>query len=383
MSKKANFGYNQVGVEAYGGGIWNTWFDRDLSVAGRVFVREGSNIVQKLVKIDKPILRIPNLAIHLHRQTNFDPNKETELFPILDLAKAELNKTADEPALTPTAEDPLSPMTARHHPAVLELVAKDAGTDVASIVDFELVLYDTQKSGFSGINDEFVVSPRLDNLEMTYCSLEALIQSVSAADSLKDDDTIRMMVGFDHEEIGSETAQGARSNLIPAILRRVSVIPASSGTYEHVGADDTAFEQTLSRSFLVSADMAHAVHPNYAQKHEASHRPSMNGGTVIKINANNKYATNSPGIVLLQECARIAGVPLQLFVVRNDSLCGSTIGPALAAKLGMRTIDVGNPQLSMHSIRETGGTVDIEYAVKLFHVFYNKFGAMEPTILVD
>lgn len=401
VSRKTKVGFLQIGVETYGGGIWHSWFDRDLSLAGRLLVREDGNIVPKLVKVDKPLIRIPTLAIHLHRQSNFDPNKETELFPIVGLAAAELNKgsKAEDPQLEETAAEeeeepdfqPLKAMTERHHPKVLDVVAAEAGVEASAIVDFELVLYDTQKSCIGGINDEFVFSPRLDNLGMTYCSVEALIASVEDEDALDDDTTIRATVCFDHEEIGSQSAQGAHSNLLPAVLRRLSLLPGnrdadSDESYEavgHEGEDATAFEQTLSRSFLVSADMAHSVHPNYDAKYEPSHQPAMNGGTVIKVNANQRYATNSPGIVLLQECARDAGVPLQLFVVRNDSPCGSTIGPGLAAKLGIRTLDLGNPQLSMHSIRETGGTEDVGYAIRLFSEFFQTYGTREPKILVD
>lgn len=356
--------------------------------------------MSKLVKVDKPLIRIPTLAIHLHRQSNFDPNKETELFPIVGLAAAELNKGSktEEPQSEEAAAEeeepefqPLKAMTERHHPKVLDVVATEAGVEASAIVDFELVLYDTQKSCIGGINDEFVFSPRLDNLGMTYCSVEALIASVEEEGALDEDTTIRATVCFDHEEIGSQSAQGAHSNLLPAVLRRLSVLPGnrdadSDESYEavgHEGEDATAFEQTLSRSFLVSADMAHSVHPNYDAKYEPSHQPAMNGGTVIKINANQRYATNSPGIVLLQECARDAGVPLQLFVVRNDSPCGSTIGPGLAAQLGIRTLDLGNPQLSMHSIRETGGTEDVGYAIRLFSEFFQTYGTREPKILVD
>lgn len=401
VSKKTNVGYLQVGVECYGGGIWTSWFDRDLSIAGRVLVREGDKIVPKLIKVDKPLLRIPTLAIHLHRQSNFDPNKETELLPIAGLAAAELNKSSSaneaDAKTTKVTDDededfkPLENMTERHHPDIMDVIANEAGVQVPAIVDFELVLYDTQKSVIGGINDELIFSPRLDNLGMTYCSVMGLISSVKDSNALDEDSTIRLTVCFDHEEIGSQSAQGAHSNLLPSVIRRLSVLPgckdaASDGSYEavhHEGEESTAYEQTLSRSFLVSADMAHAVHPNYAGKYEASHQPAMNKGTVIKINANQRYATNSPGIVLVQECARKAGVPLQLFVVRNDSPCGSTIGPGLAAKLGMRTLDLGNPQLSMHSIRETGGSADVEHAVKLFDQFYESYGRLEPTILID
>ncbi|KAG6041356.1 hypothetical protein E4U41_004766 [Claviceps citrina] len=401
VSKKANVGYLQVGVEAYGGGIWHSWFDRDLSIAGRVLVREGDNFVQKLIKVEKPLLRIPTLAIHLHRQSSFDPNKESELFPIIGLVTAELNKSADEGAASaaPAEEDkededfrPLEKMSERHHPAVLDLIAEELNAKVADIVDFELVLYDTQKSVIGGLKDELIFSARLDNLGMTYCAVEGLISSVRESSSLHEDATIRMIACFDHEEIGSTSAQGAQSNLLPSVIRRLACLPgnrdaSSDGSYEaiphHEGDDATAYEQTLSRSFLVSADMAHAVHPNYAGKYESSHQPAMNKGAVVKINANQRYATNSPGIVLIQQCASLAGVPLQLFVVRNDSPCGSTIGPGLAAMLGMRTLDLGNPQLSMHSIRETSGAADVGFATKLFETFFTNYGAFEPKILVD
>ncbi|KAL2132966.1 hypothetical protein VTI74DRAFT_3066 [Chaetomium olivicolor] len=387
VSKRTTNGYLQVGVETYGGGIWHSWFDRDLSVAGRVMVREGEgegNFVQKLVKVDKPILRIPHLAIHLHRQTNFDPNKEDELLPIAGLAEAELNKAAAPEAQAEGADyQPLKAMPERHHPAFLSLVAKEAGVEVSQIIDFELILYDTQKACLGGINDEFIYSARLDNLNMTFCSIRGLISSVTTT-PLDNDASIRLVACFDHEEIGSLSAHGADSNMLPAVLRRLSVLPsAASNPSASDLAASTAFEQTCSTSFLLSADMAHAVHPNYAAKYERNHTPAINGGPVIKINANQRYATNSPGIVLLQEVARHNQVPLQLFVVKNDSPCGSTIGPMLSAKLGVRTLDMGNPQLSMHSIREMGGSRDVEFAVKLFEGFLSRFGDLEGRILVD
>jgi aspartyl aminopeptidase len=285
-------------------------------------------------------------------------------------------------------------------PYIVEIIAEEAGADASEIVDFEMVLYDTQKSVVGGLNNELIFSPRLDNLMMTYCTLEGLLHSLSSSTALDSDSTIRLMACFDHEEIGSLTAQGADSNLLPAVLRRLSVLPASESnsdkSYDKVEADtSTAYEQTLATSFLISADMAHSVHPNYPAKYEAQHRPEMNKGTVIKINANARYATNSPGIVLLQESARRAkkaslnlssakeGVPLQLFVVRNDSSCGGTIGPMLSAALGVRTLDLGNAQLSMHSIRETGGAHDVEHAVNLFESFYSNFEELEKQIVVD
>ncbi|TAQ83574.1 hypothetical protein B7494_g8110 [Chlorociboria aeruginascens] len=415
VSKKTGAGFLQVGVETYGGGIWHTWFDRDLSIAGRAMVKDGKgNFVQKLVKVDRPILRIPTLAIHLDRSSNFEPNKETELFPIAGLVAAELNRTGSTEDQTISALEksslddqfyPLKALSDRHHPYVVQIIAEHAGVAVKDVEDFEMVLYDTQKSCIGGINNELIFSARLDNLGMTYCSVEGLIESLSSSSALDEESSIRLVTCFDHEEIGSTTAQGAASNLLPAVLRRLSVLPPndpgidspdSDKSYQRISQEanvETAYEQTLATSFLISADMAHSVNPNYTHKYESDHRPEMNKGPVIKINANQRYATSSPGIVLLQEVARrvkpskgsttSAGVPLQLFVVRNDSSCGSTIGPMLAAALGTRTLDLGNPQLSMHSIRETGGAYDVEHSIRLFESFFKHFSELESKILVD
>jgi aspartyl aminopeptidase len=416
VSKKTNSGFMQVGVETYGGGIWHTWFDRDLSIAGRAMVRdEEGNFVQKLVKVDRPILRIPTLAIHLDRSKEFAPNSETELFPIAGLVAAELNRTGnteggqvEDEKISEVEKDnaegefhPLKVLSDRHHPYVVEIIAERAGVEVDALVDFECVLYDTQKSCMGGINNELIFSARLDNLEMTYCGVMGLIESLKSPSALENESAIRLVACFDHEEVGSLTVAGAHSNLLPSVIRRLSVIPAhhdseSDNSYDSVGSElelATVHEQTLSKSFLISADMAHSVNPNYAGKYESDHRPEMNKGTVLKINANARYTTSSPGIVLLQELARrakpsrdsttSAGVPLQLYVVRNDSSCGGTIGPMLAAALGTRTIDVGNPQLSMHSIRECGGVYDIEHGIRLFESFYVHYSDLEAKILVD
>ncbi|KAI4247668.1 MAG: hypothetical protein L6R40_001254 [Gallowayella cf. fulva] len=364
-------------------------FDRDLSIAGRAMVKtENGEYAQRLVKIDRPILRIPTLAIHLDRQETFTFNKETQLFPIAGLVAAELNRTGHPPQpLTPERSDtsnetfddsfaPLKASTDRHHPYIVELIAKEANVPVASVIDFEMVLYDTQKACIGGLNSELIFSARLDNLGMSYCSIMGLINSLSSPSALDDERSIRLVSLFDHEEIGSNTAQGADSNFLPTVIRRLSVIGPANRT-------ETAYEQTLATSFLVSADMAHSVNPNYSSKYEPDHKPEMNKGTVIKINANARYATNSPGIVLIQEIARRGEVPLQLFVVRNDSSCGSTIGPMLSAALGARTLDLGNPQLSMHSIRETGGVYDVDHGVRLFESFFEHFSEVEGTIFVD
>lgn len=389
VSNKREAGYVQIGVETYGGGIWHSWFDRDLGVAGRAMVRNGDgSIVQKLLKIDRPILRIPTLAIHLDRQADFSFNKETQLFPIAGLVEAELNRTAGAPASTEVDSGEFSPLkaiTERHHPYLVELIAAEAGVKPVDVLDFEMILFDTQKSCLGGLLEEFIFSARLDNLNSSYCATAGLIDSVADSSALDEESSIRLVALFDHEEIGSRSAQGADSDMLPAVIRRLSFLPASSNNADV----STAYEQTLSGSFLLSADMAHAVHPNYTAKYEADHRPQINKGPVIKVNANARYATNSPGIVLLQEVARKAaedggeGVPLQLFVVRNDSSCGSTIGPMLSALLGARTLDLGNPQLSMHSIRETGGTHDVAHSIRLFSSFFKHYSSLSKNIFVD
>ena len=293
--------------------------------------------------------------------------------------------------------NPLKAPDKRHHPRIIEMIANEVEAAPSDIVDFEMVLFDTQKSCVGGLNEELLFSPRLDNLEMSFCSTVGLINSVKSSSSLDEEDSIRLISLFDHEEIGSNTAQGADSNFLPAIIRRLSVLPGFGGNAK---ADLDAYEQTLSKSFLISADMAHSVNPNYAAKYETDHKPEMNAGeysifnplqyilmfykgTVIKINANARYATSSPGVALVEEIARRARVPLQLFVVRNDSSCGSTIGPMLSASLGTRTLDMGNAQLSMHSIRETAGFYDVDHAINLFESFFVHYTELGGKFIVD
>lgn len=359
------------------------------------------------VKLTVVVLRVPTLAIHLDRQETFTFNKETQLFPIAGLVAAELERTggakAEAVAEEVKSEDfaALKVTTQRHHEHIVDLIAAGVQAKPEDVVDFEVILYDTQKAVLGGLNDEFVFSARLDNLNQTYCATMGLIESVKSSKALDDETSIRLIACFDHEEIGSSSAQGADSSMLPGIIRRLSVLPAShfvdsdsEKSYDKTSDPDmsTAYEQTLACSFLLSADMAHSVNPNYAFKYESDHKPQMNAGPVIKINANVRYATNSPGIVLLHEVARKAskkietdeaGVPLQLFVVRNDSSCGSTIGPMLSAALGARTLDLGNATLGMHSCREACGSDDVHHAIRLFSSFFEHYSSLEKTILVD
>jgi len=382
ISKKTSEGFIQVGVEQYGGLIAHSWFDRDLSIAGRVYVNENGQYVPKLLKINKPLLRIPTLAIHLDREVNtkFEFNKETKLVPIAGQISVDKNEKAtccaDDPNLQLTEEqfESVQNVITRHNKSLIELIAKELNVEVGQIEDFELVLYDHQKSTIGGLNDEFIFSPRLDNLTSCFTATIGLIDSTENLSSQKG---IQLISLFDHEEIGSVSAQGADSTFLPDTIARLTKI-----NYDGTGSVDY-FHESMARSFLLSSDMAHGVHPNYGDKYEAQNRPQVNLGPVIKINANQRYATNSPGIVLIKKVADKAQVPLQLFVVRNDSPCGSTIGPILSAKLGIRTLDLGNPQLSMHSIRETGGTFDVIRLTTLFKSFFENYVDVDDKILCD
>nr|CAG8500260.1 11439_t:CDS:10 [Entrophospora candida] len=349
VSKKEKAGYLQIGVETYGGGIWHTWFDRDLSVA----------------------------AIHLDTEVNesFKFNKETHLTPLLATVTRALENQTVEEANKNSSNKP------KHHPGLLSALAEEIGIqDPSKIHDFELCLYDTQPSTFGGLYQEFIFSPRLDNLMMSFTALKALINSSkNPEESLSTDNNIRLISLFDNEEIGSISAHGANSSLLENTLRRLS----SANIDSSANPSRTIFEESMHKSFMISADMSHAIHPNYSEKHEENHRPEMNNGVVIKINANQRYATTAVTTLVLREAAKKYKVPLQEFAVRADSRCGSTIGPMISAKCGLRTIDVGNPQLSMHSIRETAGTDDVDHAINLFRGFFEEFSRIDKSIVVD
>ncbi|GAV55097.1 hypothetical protein ZYGR_0AS04200 [Zygosaccharomyces rouxii] len=382
VSKRKTENYEQVGVECYGGGIWHSWFDSDLSVAGRVFVndKESGKSVSKLVDLNKPLLKIPTLAIHLDREVNskFEFNKETQLLPIAGLTNGE-SKAEEEPK-----EDAFSSLKAvveRHHRSILELVAQQLNlSSVNDIEDFELILYDHAAATLGGFHDEFVFSGRLDNLTSCFTSLHAL--TLAADTNIGDETGIRLMACFDHEEIGSSSAQGADSNFLPNVLERLTLLKGEPSSDVNDPLAKSYILETSAKSFFMSSDVSHAVHPNYLNKYESQHKPIIGGGPVIKINANQRYMTNSPGMVLIKKLADRAQVPLQLFVVSNVSSCGSTIGPILASKTGIRTLDLGNPILSMHSIRETGGSTDLELQIKLFKEFFEQYSSLESNIIV-
>jgi len=443
-------GYHQLNIEPYGGGLWHTWFDRDLGLAGRVLVRQESSdssrpdvsnaplIRQRLVKIDRPILRIPMLAIHLQRDigtAGFKPNPQTNLGPILaSTAKAQLlgadkegkaatespavkedslstaPSTASPPApvadtavLTtgsnPAApkgvkedggECPLDPPASRPSP-LLTLLSKELGCSPSDVLDYELHVCDTQAGVIGGAAEEFIFCGRLDNLAMSYCSLQALLDACGTTkkegggerekgerekeevaekrDPLENETGVMAVALFDHEEVGSDSAQGAGGPVMRDTITRVS---RALGDVE-----EGVVERAMLNSFLVSADMAHALHPNYADRHDPDHQPKMHAGLVVKNNVNQRYATNSASAVLFREVGRRAGLPCQEFSVRNDVPCGSTIGPILASKLGCRTVDVGIAQLSMHSIREMCGTDDVAIAYEHFCAFFRGMSKLD------
>ncbi|KAJ6235059.1 aspartyl aminopeptidase [Anaeramoeba flamelloides] len=367
ISKKQTQGSIQIAVSTYGGGLWYTWFDRDLTIAGRVLVKKDNKVKQELIHIKKPIMNIPNLAIHLNRGVNskgFTPNTENHLIPILSTEISEaLNKTPKT-----TNKD--------HHPLLLSIVAKELKIDIEQIVDFELSIVPYEAAVIGGQFSEFIYSPRLDNLMSSYAGAMGIIEGALNTDGLEKDTMARVFVAFDNEEIGSSTLCGARSNFLKSIIKRI--------TYNFINEEKTkkseVFNIALRNSFLMSADNAHAVHPNYSSYHESRHQCKMNAGPVFKTNLNGKYTTQVVSGFIIKEIARFNKIPVQDFVVRNDSGCGSTIGPALSTQLGLNAIDIGVPQWGMHSIRETAGTLDLFYIMKLFVYFYNQYSQVSATI---
>jgi aspartyl aminopeptidase len=333
-------GYRQIAVEPYGGVLLHTWLDRDLALAGRVSVAAGEEPLTVLVDLRRAIARIPSLAIHLQRELRTDGlklNEQTHLPPVTGLESgAEL---------------------ARMIVAEFEASGEDA-IDADDILGFDLMFYDLQGAAVGGAAGDFLLSGRLDNLASSHAALTALIRA-----GLRGSDApfTRMVALHDHEEVGSRSAHGAGGTFLLDTIDRLASITS--------GGDPEARLRTVARSMLVSADMAHAVHPAYADRHEPGHRPVIGGGPVLKVNSGQSYATDATTQAMFASVCRRADVPLQHFVTRSDLGCGSTIGPITAARIGLRTVDVGNPMLSMHSCREMCGTADVEPMIRALRTF--------------
>ena len=317
-------GYIQLGVEVYGGALLNPWFDRDLSLAGRVSgLDENKNLVHPLVDFKRPIAVIPSLAIHLDKEANKNRsiNAQTDIPPIL--------------------------MQSDENISFEEILLKETG--LSEILDFELLFYDTQAPDFIGFNNEFLASARLDNLLSCYVGLQAIIEAPKTKSYL--------LICSDHEEVGSESTSGAAGPFLEMVLKRIC-------------SDNEEYARMIHASMMISADNAHGVHPNFESKHDANHGPILNRGPVIKINANQRYASNSHTTSIFKLLCKENDVSYQNFVTRTDMGCGSTIGPITATKIGVKTIDIGLPTFAMHSIRELAGDKD---AYALFRVLKSYF----------
>ena len=337
-------GLHQLAVEPYGAVLLHTLLDRDLSLAGRVTLRDGKGTRTELVDFARPLLRIPSLAIHLYRELNQEGlklNAQKHLAPLIGLG--------EEATLAGLLCD--------------ELGSKGgAKSSTSDILAYDLMAYDFQPAARSGVNGEFIHAARLDNLASSHAGLSALLESGDNGTA----DCTRVVVLYDHEEVGSRSTQGAGGTFLKDTLERISTGVAVEDGQE----EGQEMARAVSRSWLVSADMAHAVHPNYADRHEPEHRPKIGGGPVIKSNANQSYATDAESAGFFAAlCSRVDVTP-QVFVTRSDLGCGSTIGPISAARVGIRTVDVGSPMLSMHSCREMAGAGDVEPMVAVLTEFF-------------
>jgi aspartyl aminopeptidase len=320
----------QLGVEAYGAVLLNSWLDRDLGLSGRVAIRsDGGGASLRLLRVDRPVCCIPQLAIHLDRDVTHKGlivDAQHHLSPIWGVAAG----------------------SAPVEGGFRTFVAEELGVAADDVLSWDLMLHDLAPGALVGRDDELIGSARLDNLASCWAAVESLVERSDPA-GIEADGPGRIICLFDHEEIGSTSDRGAGSSLLPTVLERI--VSARGG-------DRDTLHRALARSACLSADMAHATHPNYADRHDPQHQVALNGGPVVKVNANVRYATDAPGSALVALAAEQAKVPLQAFAMRSDLPCGSTIGPVTAARLGITTVDVGMPQLAMHAAREHAGSHD-------------------------
>lgn len=328
--------YLKLNTEVYGEPILNTWFDRPLSIAGRVSVKTDNLLKpgELLVDIEKPITIIPNLAIHMNREVNkgVEINAQKDTLPLV----ANINKEFEKDNF------------------LLKLIAEKLDIDVEDILDFEIFLYGVEKGSLVGLNEEFISVGKLDDLAMVHAGLNGLIDS-------KVGKATNVLVCFDNEEVGSGTKQGAASPMLKTVLERITLA---------MGKDKEDYYRALSNSFIISADQAHALHPNFGDQHDITSKPVVNGGPVIKLAANQAYTTDSFSSAVYEGICKSVDVPVQRFVNRSDKRGGSTIGPISSSQLDIPSVDIGNPILAMHSIRELGGVLDHYNVYKSFKEFF-------------
>lgn len=329
-------GIVKLNTEVYGGPIMSTWFDRPLTLAGRVIVK-GENVMNPqtlLLHVKRPLLQISNLAIHFNRQVNdgVKLSKQKDVLPILGIINDELEKGN----------------------LLMNVITDELNIQKEDVLDFDLYLADATPACTFGVHDEFISSGRLDDLSMCWTGIEAMIASDA-------NDTTQVLAIFDNEETGSQTKQGAGSPFLSYMLQRIAL--AQSHTEE-------AYYQAVERAFMISADNAHAWHPNYSEKFDPTNHPKLGGGPVIKFNAAQKYASDAVSAAIFANICDAAGVPCQRFVNHSDVAGGSTLGNILASSIPLKGVDMGNAILAMHSCRETGSVIDHEYCVKAFTKFY-------------
>lgn len=328
--------YLKLNLETYGGPILNTWLDRPLSIAGRVIQRGESPFSPqtKLFNSCRPLLVIPNLAIHMNRKINegLELNKQKDMLPLLAMMTEDLHKNG----------------------VLINHLAQSLDCRPEDIIDFDLFLYEAEKGCIVGLQQEFISSPRLDDLAMVHAGTWAI-------GKVKPSLSTQVLACFDHEECGSTSKQGAASPLLSHVLERI-LLAQKKGR--------EAYFQALEHSFLISADMAHALHPNAGEKHDPIIRPILNGGPVIKISANQSYTTDAESAAVFSAICKLVNVPVQKFINRSDERGGSTIGPISSTHLDIRSVDIGSPILAMHSVRELGGVKDHLGIAKVFRAFF-------------
>ena len=330
--------YLKLNTEVYGGPIMYTWFDRPLSMAGRVMLRSLNPLkpATQFVNFKRPLMVIPHIAIHFNRAVNDQGNplsKQKDMLPVI----AMINETFEKDNY------------------LIKLIAEEMGVGQEDILDFDLTLYEYEKGCLFGVNEEFISSGKLDDLAMAHAGLKAFVASEKCRKT-------KILAIFDNEEVGSGTKQGAGSPILRTIIERIVF---------GLGGKPEDLYRAIHNSFMISADMAHALHPNYVEKHDPTNHPVINGGPVIKINANQKYITDGDSAAVFKTSCKMAGVPCQEFVNHSDMAGGSTLGNILLSQMEMRGVDIGNPMWAMHSVRETGGVLDHAYVIKAFTTFYN------------